>query len=465
MVALGSVAGSAPDTEDSGGDALWTPGSNISPLSNRKNPGSKKKRKEICGQVMLNIGEELLEKSELGLSKKNWEAWATETYQIPIRRLKKLLLAAQSGVLKTRVNNINLKRTRCINNGRGKAGEDNGGGLPPATMGCRSVGGGRPDGFKHIKFRVKRWLAVQRSRCHHVEHMEVVKVYRDELACEIEAASAELQNILLQEAKRKMPVVEKQAHEEKPSGNKRKVIEVVAETAIEVVAEGYEALEEVTRVEGMNKQQLIDWLNLMETRATKLSSDKYCRDFNRSLLNSIDETVLLKPPRLTNLSEEDEAMRVKLGWKLWNHKLWIAAFGTASQLQNMVQFVEPFMQNRPQLVIGISDQIAIWIRIGREEQKITKKWEVKQLDGGKKGQVSEEPFLPCNETEGKATPETFRLTYEARQIITNFFDASKKPEGFLWKGALIVKGAHGRLHNISPEGNKQTLKNNQTPVT
>eukprot|EP00972_Heterocapsa_arctica_P024815 3659878-Heterocapsa_arctica.AAC.1 len=83
MVALGSVARSAPDMEDSGGDARWTLGSNISPLSNRKNPGSKKNRKEICGQGMLNIAEELLEKSAQGLSQKNWETWATETYQIP----------------------------------------------------------------------------------------------------------------------------------------------------------------------------------------------------------------------------------------------------------------------------------------------------------------------------------------------------------------------------------------------
>jgi hypothetical protein len=26
-----------------------------------------------------------------------------------------------------------------------------------------------------------------------------------------------------------------------------------------------------------------------------------------------------------------------------------------------------------------------------------------------------------------------------------------------WKGAMIVKGAHGRLHNICPEGNQQTF--------
>eukprot|EP00972_Heterocapsa_arctica_P035732 5256308-Heterocapsa_arctica.AAC.1 len=85
----------------------------------------------------------------------------------------------------------------------------------------------------------------------------------------------------------------------------------------------------------------------------------------------------------------------------------------------------------------MSDQILIWVRIGQcEEQKITKKRKV-QLDGGKEGHVSAAPFLPVKEIEGKAMPEQCRLTYEARQIIINFFDTTKEPEGVLWKGALI----------------------------
>ena len=164
----------------------------------------------------------------------------------------------------------------------------------------------------------------------------------------------------------------------------------------------------------------------------------------------------------TGMSMEDAAMRVKLGWKLWDHQLWTAAFSTASQLQNMVQPPARFIENRKNMVIGQSDQTKICLRTGpREEQKTTKKRKEKQPDGGNEGQVSAAPFLPVKETEGKATPEMFRLTYELRQVIHNYFDESQEPKGSMWKGALIVKGAHGRLDNISPEGNQQTFKHNK----
>jgi hypothetical protein len=159
----------------------------------------------------------------------------------------------------------------------------------------------------------------------------------------------------------------------------------------------------------------------------------------------------------TGMSMEDAAMRVKLGWKLWDHQLWTAAFGTASQLQNMVQPVARFIENRKHIVIGQSDQIAIWLRTGPcEEQKIAKKRKVNQLDGGNEGQVSAVSFLPV---------KYVRVTYEARQVIHNYFDESQEPKGVLWKGALIVKGNHGRLHNISPEGIQQTFKHKQQNVT
>jgi hypothetical protein len=79
--------------------------------------------------------------------------------------------------------------------------------------------------------------------------------------------------------------------------------------------------------------------------------------------------------------------------------------------------------------------------------------------------ASAAPCLPVKETEGKATPEKSWVTHEARHVIHNYFDESHEPKGVLWKGALIVKGNHGRLHNISPEGIQQTFKHKQKPVT
>eukprot|EP00972_Heterocapsa_arctica_P105864 15594900-Heterocapsa_arctica.AAC.1 len=64
---------------------------------------------EMYGQVMLNISEELFDNNQHGLSKRDWEAWATETYHVPVRRLRSLMLKAPQ--LKTRVNNISVKKT------------------------------------------------------------------------------------------------------------------------------------------------------------------------------------------------------------------------------------------------------------------------------------------------------------------------------------------------------------------
>jgi hypothetical protein len=65
----------------------------------------------------------------------------------------------------------------------------------------------------------------------------------------------------------------------------------------------------------------------------------------------------------------------------------------------------------------MSDQIPIWATIGQcEEGKVTKKRNV-QLVGGKGGQVSASPLLPAKETGGKATPDKFRITHEAMQLL------------------------------------------------
>ena len=55
-------------------------------------------------------------------------------------------------------------------------------------------------------------------------------------------------------------------------------------------------------------------------------------------------------------------------------------------------------------------------------------------------------------TMGDAAQEKFRITYEARHIVKNYFNG-EDPVGLQWKGALVVKGAvRCRLSNIKSEG-------------
>jgi hypothetical protein len=227
---------------------------------------------------------------------------------------------------------------------------------------------------------------------------------------------------------------------------------------------------------------LIEWIQKIDERKTHLSSQSYRKGFSRDLVRHID-AVLLKPSVLTHLTMEDEATRVKLGWMLWDYKMWTAAFGTDKDLKPYVQPVDVFQKDRIYFVIGMSDQIPIWVKIGRSKQvymgserrrKTGKsRPDPVQPGHGVEGQrISAAPVLPIDGTagstltrqSGESQHEKFRITYEARQLIHHYFDASLAPTGEVWRGALIIKGCHARLHNISDEGS-QNLQKQPTTLT
>ena len=53
---------------------------------------------------------------------------------------------------------------------------------------------------------------------------------------------------------------------------------------------------------------------------------------------------------------------------------------------------------------------------------------------------------------GHSTDERFRITYEARQLISGLDGSGSKPEGHVGKGLLVVPGTWARLSNISDDG-------------
>ena len=48
--------------------------------------------------------------------------------------------------------------------------------------------------------------------------------------------------------------------------------------------------------------------------------------------------------------------------------------------------------------------------------------------------------------------EKMRITFEAHQLVSNFFNPDEDPIGHVGKGALIVSGQHARLDNIDDKG-------------
>ena len=48
--------------------------------------------------------------------------------------------------------------------------------------------------------------------------------------------------------------------------------------------------------------------------------------------------------------------------------------------------------------------------------------------------------------------EKMRITFEAHQLVSNFFNPDDDPIGHVGKGALVVSGQHARLDNIDDKG-------------
>ena len=83
------------------------------------------------------------------------------------------------------------------------------------------------------------------------------------------------------------------------------------------------------------------------------------------------------------------------------------------------------------------------------EEKMMKKRSAKLEKLGKKHAGTEDSTL--KRTTGDSAAEKFRITYEARHIVGNYLGEGD-PWEKNWRGALVVKGEHARLSNISDAG-------------
>jgi len=213
----------------------------------------------------------------------------------------------------------------------------------------------------------------------------------------------------------------------------------------------------------MTEAALKDWVTELRCRITKLSmSQKYAETYASSMAAQIGAK-LEKPSRMSKLTMEEEEARVKATWQQFDYMLHTAAFGSIEVLKKYIADPAHWMEHRGDIVVGMSDQIPVWIKIGRDKQLYCS--EELQNRCSKAALKALEP-KPAEElkaivgtegstltrTTGDSDAEKYRVTYEARHVVLNYFNGGE-PVGILWKGALVVKGAvHARLHNISEDG-------------
>ncbi|CAE8706526.1 unnamed protein product [Polarella glacialis] len=250
-----------------------------------------------------------------------------------------------------------------------------------ALTGARRPGGGRKDSFLHIKLRVKSWLEKERSMCHHVDKADLVEEFLDQCRDESEAAEKE-------QAKRQVPeekMEDKEEEQGKKGASREALLQQLVEGSNEVsVAAGYEDMKSPEEaVASLSPGELKVWDTLLKGRVTKLkSSSKYFETFGDRLVEQIGAKVL-KPGRMSTLSMDEEEARVKAGWKDFDAAMWLAAFSPEAELEKWVANPGDFMERRHECVLGFSDQIPVWIKIGRKKQVYCSKEVGKRKTTGK----------------------------------------------------------------------------------
>ena len=122
-------------------------------------------------------------------------------------------------------------------------------------------------------------------------------------------------------------------------------------------------MEEVSRVEGVGTPELEAWSKQMHERLEKLTGEGYKHTYTQGLVHSV-QARLLKPSKLCILTMEEEQSRVQLGWSLWDRKMWIAGCAGQKELEKYVASAGAFIAHRAECVVGMSDQIPVWVKIG-----------------------------------------------------------------------------------------------------
>ena len=202
----------------------------------------------------------------------------------------------------------------------------------------------------------------------------------------------------------------------------------------------------------------------------------------------------LQPQMKTELSPLEEQVRAQLTWKSMDHAMWLGMGTDSEQLKKYVSNVQTWRDNVQDTVIGFSDQIPLWIKKG-SEREVYAAWEtnghtlkadlrqqlleaftesvkakpIEEKTGQQTTASSSAPMkarpkpkgrplktTSTGQTQLRANRETqserYRITYEARQLLHNYYKPDEKPRGSVWKGLVLVQGAHARLDNISEDG-------------
>ena len=173
---------------------------------------------------------------------------------------------------------------------------------------------------------------------------------------------------------------------------------------------------------------------------------------------------LYKPQRLLSISLEEEEKRALQGWWSFDEAFRIAAVSPVSQLEDLVADPQGFRENVENLVIFMSDQVPMRLKISAGKQLYAES-EVQIVSISSVQQSSIQPIQnqllnDDDEEEGNdgmtqlrgessGDQDKFRITVDLEQRVYGWCSETSDPQ-FEWGTTSVVfTGTHCRLSNIS----------------
>ena len=217
----------------------------------------------------------------------------------------------------------------------------------------------------------------------------------------------------------------------------------------------------------------------------------------------------LTPNVLAPLSNEEQQIGAELAWQHHDYLMSLVSMGH-EDLKHYVAKPDEVKANKMSCMLGFSDQVPVWVKKGSTkavfaahetrthgkpikqirrdlQDELNKQAHDKKLvdeaehhdalegENPNESQAALEDKEP-NEDQKKqdwqlvttedqkdggrahltikkdSATEKMRITFEAHQLVSNFFNPDEDPIGHVGKGVLIVPGQHARLDNIDDNG-------------
>ena len=326
--------------------------------SNRALKGANKKRHEEGAATKLEMAEKMESVKAAFATEADWRHGMCKMYGKPWKTLKKIVEGKEEW--QDRVKKLKLGKGSTGTTAAKGSCSKGGRWLKQGGIGARKKGAGRKDEFAHIKCRVKYWLEKERSMCHHVDRVDLVEEFMDQCEDEVEECIKELE-------KRK----NKDEGDESKEVEDKKVVKKLSFSAalqgdMQVTAEDEDLISAEEYVQQLDDLEF--WRLKLQERIERLkTSEKYMDTFGGRLMRDIGAK-LMQPGRMSVLSMEEEEARVKATWKDFDVVLWLAAFGSEEELEKFVGSPQKFIEDRTEVVVGFSDQIPVWVKIGRKKE-------------------------------------------------------------------------------------------------